>query len=116
MDDHPSVETTSSGPCLVAKVHGAMDYVSQPELRERLNQLIARAEPAVVLELTNVSSCDSAGLNVLLEAHREAQRAAVALVLACVPVTLRRVLDMTGADQVLRVFDTVPDAEAALSG
>ncbi len=59
--------------------------------------------------------CDSAGLNVLLEAHREAQKAGVALILACVPSTLRRVLEMTGADQILRVFDTVADAEAALS-
>ncbi|MEV5012052.1 STAS domain-containing protein [Streptomyces sp. NPDC056159] len=101
--------------CLVAKVRGAMDYVTQPELRERLKQVIARAERAVVVDLTDVSFCDSAGLNVLLGAHREAEKAAVALVLACVPGPLHRILEMTGADQVLRVFATVDDAEAALS-
>ncbi|MFJ6604106.1 hypothetical protein [Streptomyces lydicus] len=37
------------------------------------------------------------------------------LVLACVPVPLRQILEMTRADHVLRVFDTVADAEAALS-
>ncbi|WP_018560456.1 MULTISPECIES: hypothetical protein [unclassified Streptomyces] len=37
------------------------------------------------------------------------------LVLTDVPDQLRRILEITGADHVLRVFDTVADAEAALS-
>ncbi|MGV9350808.1 STAS domain-containing protein [Streptomyces spiralis] len=115
MSDLPSVEMTVSGPCLVARVRGVMDYVSQLELRGRLTQAIDRAERAVVLDLADVSFCDSAGLNVLLGARREAQQAAVVLVLACVPHKLHRVLEMTGADQFLRVFATVADAEAALS-
>ncbi|MGW7825114.1 STAS domain-containing protein [Streptomyces puniciscabiei] len=102
-----------SGPCLVAKVRGVMDYVSQLELRGQLTQVTDRAERAVVLDLSDVSFCDSAGLNVLLGARREAERAAVVLVVACVPVKLHRVLQMTGADQVLRVFAAVADAEAA---
>lgn len=64
MDDPSSVETTVSGPCLVAKVRGVMGYATQPELRERLKQVISHAERAVVLELADVSFCDSAGLNV----------------------------------------------------
>ncbi|MFG2266453.1 STAS domain-containing protein [Streptomyces sp. NPDC048720] len=83
----------------MAKVRGAMDYVSKLELRGRLTQAIDRAEPAVVLDLTDVSFCDSAGPNVLLGARREAERAAVVLVLACVPDKLHRVLEMTGADR-----------------
>ncbi|MGC9543010.1 STAS domain-containing protein [Streptomyces sp. UG1] len=86
MEDLSSVETTVSGPCLVAKVRGTMDYLTQLELRGQLTQAIDRAERAVVVELTDVSSCDSAGLNVLLGARREAEKAAVVLVLACVPV------------------------------
>ncbi len=104
-----------SGPCVVAKVRGVMDYVSKLELRGRLMAAIDRAERAVVLDLTDVSFFDSAGLNTLLGARREAERAAVALVLACVPHKLHRILEMTGADQFLRVFDTVADAEAVLS-
>ncbi|MGJ5751572.1 anti-anti-sigma factor [Streptomyces puniciscabiei] len=115
MDDLPSVETTVSGRCLVATVRGAMDYATQPELRQRLKHVITHSERAVVLELTDVSFCDSAGLSVLLGARREAEKAAVVLVLACVPVPLRQILQMTRADQVLPTFDTVADAEAALS-
>jgi anti-sigma B factor antagonist len=57
-----------------------------------------------------------AGLNVLLGAWRQAQAGGAVLVLACVPEHLRRIHEMTGADQVLRVFDTVTDAEAVFSG
>lgn len=58
--------------------------------------------------------CDSAGLSVLLWARSEAEAHGVVLVPACVPASLRRVLEMTGADQVLRVFETVVDAQAYL--
>ncbi|MFD0547680.1 STAS domain-containing protein [Streptomyces mexicanus] len=110
-----SVETAESGPCVVARVRGGMDYTVQRELRERLTQAIDRAEQALILDMAGVTFCDSAGLNVLLGARREAGRCEVALALACAPGTVRRVLEMTGADQVLRVYATVADAEAALS-
>ncbi|GAB2766087.1 hypothetical protein ACFPZJ_37575 [Streptomyces bullii] len=38
------------------------------------------------------------------------------LVLACVPQPRRQILDMTGADQVLRVYDTATEAEVDLDG
>ncbi|MFF4276832.1 hypothetical protein [Streptomyces sp. NPDC001536] len=37
------------------------------------------------------------------------------LVLPCVPGLLHRIVEMTGADQVLQVFDTVTDAATTLS-
>jgi anti-anti-sigma factor len=62
-----------------------------------------------------VSFCDSAGLNVLLAARREAEGAGLKFVLSCLPGRLRRILELTGADRVLHVFDTLAEAEAALS-
>ncbi|MER5223876.1 STAS domain-containing protein [Streptomyces flaveus] len=69
-----------------------------------------------MLDLSNVSFCDSAGLNVLLGAGRQAAESGVVLVLACVPEPLRRILQMTEADQILRVYDTVTDTEAVFGG
>ncbi|GHE26042.1 hypothetical protein Shyd_84900 [Streptomyces hydrogenans] len=65
-----------AGPCVVAKVHGAMDYTSQQELREQLKQVIAHAERAVVVDLAEVSFSDSSGLNVLLRTRHEAEKPA----------------------------------------
>ncbi|MFF4277145.1 STAS domain-containing protein, partial [Streptomyces sp. NPDC001536] len=52
----------------------------------------------------------------LLGAWRQADAGGVVLVLACVPDPVRRLLELTEADQVLRVFDTVADAEAVFGG
>ncbi|WP_225859726.1 STAS domain-containing protein [Streptomyces albicerus] len=50
-----------------------------------------------MLNLSNVSFCDSAGLNVLLGAWRQAAECGVVLVLACVPEPLRRILQPMAA-------------------
>jgi anti-anti-sigma factor len=111
-----SVVTIVSGRCLVARVSGEMDDQSTGWFRARFEELIARGGCFLVLDLAGVSFCDSAGLNVLLEARRQADAIGAVLVLACVPEPLRRILEMTGADHVLRVFDTVADAEAVFGG
>ena len=93
-----------------------MDYLTEPMFRTQLKELIARGDRFIVLDLAGVSFCDSAGLNVLLGVWRQADAGGAVLVLACVPESLRRILQMTGVDHVLRVFDTVADAEAIFGG
>ncbi|MGC5567835.1 STAS domain-containing protein [Streptomyces sp. FR-108] len=112
----PLVETIASGRCLVARVSGKMDYTTDPLLRPQFKELIARADRFIVLDLSGVSLCDSVGLNALIAAWRQADAGGAVVVLACVPPSLRRILQVTGTDQLLRVFDTVTDAEAVLGG
>ncbi|MDT9686670.1 STAS domain-containing protein [Streptomyces sp. TRM76323] len=112
----PSVETIVSGRCLVARVSGEMDYVTDPVFRPQFKELLSQSARFIVLDLSGVSFCDSAGLNVLIGAWRQADASGVVLVLACVPESLRPILQMTGVDQLLRVYDTVTDAEAVFGG
>jgi anti-anti-sigma factor len=93
-----------------------MDYLTDPMFRPRLKDLIARGERFIVLDVSGVSFCDSVGLNVLLGAWREAHASGAVLVLACVPEPLQLILRITGVNHVLRVFDTVADAEAVFGG
>ncbi|MFF4260402.1 STAS domain-containing protein [Streptomyces sp. NPDC001663] len=111
-----SLETIAAGRCLVARVSGEMDYATDPVLRPQFKELIARGDRFIVLDLSGLSFCDSAGLNVLLGAWRQAEAGGAVLVLACVPEPLQWVLEMTGADQILRVYDTVAEAEAVFAG
>ncbi|MET8170467.1 STAS domain-containing protein [Streptomyces sp. NPDC005329] len=108
------VEATASDGCLVVRVSGELDYVSSPVLMEELQPLIARGDRSVVLDLSGVTFCDSSGLNALLSARQQAERRGVELAVAGVPQQPRRVLQMTGADQLLPVHDTVTEAETAL--
>ncbi|WP_327721908.1 STAS domain-containing protein [Streptomyces sp. NBC_00490] len=111
--DGLAVETIASGRGLVGRVSGEMDYLREAWFRGRFTELIGRGGRLFVLDLAGVSLCDSVGLNVLLGAWRQADAGGAVLVLACVPAPVRRLLELTGADQALRVFDTVADAEAA---
>ncbi|MFD5745223.1 STAS domain-containing protein [Streptomyces massasporeus] len=105
---------TASSPCAVARVSGELDYVSGPVVRAELMNLIARVEGLLVLELSGVSFCDSAGLNVLLQAWKQADMRGAFVVLADVSGPVRRILQMTGVDQVVRVYGSVSEAECAL--
>jgi anti-anti-sigma factor len=108
----PSIETIAVGRCLVARVSGEMDYATEPVITPQFKELIAQGGRFIVLDLSGVSFCDSAGLNVLIGGWKQAEVSGVVLVLAGVPEWLRRILRMTGLDQVLRVYETVTDAEA----
>ncbi|MGV9937481.1 STAS domain-containing protein [Streptomyces olivaceoviridis] len=114
MTQEPSVQANTSGTCLTVQLSGAMGWETSPPFRERLLEEITPDQRCVVLDLSAVAFCDSAGLNVLLWAWRRAEEYGAVLVLACVPPILQRMLTMTGADTVLRVYDTVARAEAEL--
>lgn len=115
MTTQPSVQTTGSGPCLIVQLEGEMDHDSAPFFRERLAEEIARGHRCVVLELSAVSFCDSAGLNVLLRAWQRAGKARAVLVLASVPEKVQRMLSVTGMDTVVPVYATVAEAEGELA-
>jgi anti-anti-sigma factor len=114
--DGLEVETIATGRGLVVRVSGDLDYLSEAWFRGQFTEVIARGGRFIVLDLAGVSLCDSVGLNVLLGAWRQADAGGAVLVLACVPDPVRGFLELTGADQVLRVFDTVADAEAGFGG
>ncbi|MFB6772681.1 STAS domain-containing protein [Streptomyces sp. NPDC056337] len=110
-----SVETTDVDRGVVAKVNSDMDYVTCLDLWEPINEVLGGSAAFVVLDLSAVPFCDSAGLNLLLMASRQAASHEVELALACVPASLMRLLKVTGIDQILKAFDTVFEAERALS-
>ncbi|GAA4838195.1 hypothetical protein GCM10023235_11680 [Kitasatospora terrestris] len=64
----------------------------------------------MLVDLHDVNSTDSAGLNALLVARREGARTGTALRLARLSHSVARTLQITGADQALAVQPDVPAA------
>ncbi|MGC0336701.1 STAS domain-containing protein [Streptomyces sp. SLBN-8D4] len=94
----------------MARVGGATGHPSQPWFRERFTHPVTDVDGFLILDLSGASFCDSVGLSVPQAAHRQADAAGV--VPACALPPLRALLAMTEADQMLRIFDTVTDAES----
>jgi anti-anti-sigma factor len=88
----------------VVTVRGDLDLESLAAQRTQLERTAA-AVPVLVLDLTAVTFADSSFLNLLLMVRR-----ATDLRLAGAPGQIMRLLELTGADEVLRLFPTVCDA------
>ncbi|MEU1009775.1 STAS domain-containing protein [Streptomyces sp. NPDC005890] len=88
----------------VVAAHGAYDLHSIPPLADALDAA-ARKHPKVVLDASGVVFADSTFLNLLILAHQ-----AGTLRVAAPPRQLQRLFEITGADTVLEIRETVDDA------
>ncbi|MFG1642881.1 STAS domain-containing protein [Amycolatopsis sp. NPDC049252] len=95
---------------LVVSVHGALDQRSGPELVAATLGAVTPGTRVVVLDLSDVEFCSSAGMNALVQLDRAATAMGAACALAALPVRLARRLELTGLNQVLRCY---PDVAAA---
>ncbi|GLZ59465.1 MULTISPECIES: STAS domain-containing protein [Micromonospora] len=79
------------------RLTGELDYDTAPELIAAAAEL--RSGVPVLVDLTEVTLCDSSGLSALLVVHR----AAGAIQLTGVSPQLQRMLDRTGLSELLAV-------------
>ncbi|GLF97283.1 STAS domain-containing protein [Streptomyces yaizuensis] len=115
-----TVEEDRSGPWTVLRVRGEWDPASCPEVRRRVHAAVAAGRRDVVLDLTEVASCEAGGVGVLIAARRLLNSCGgrLRLVLpATGPATapagatqVRRVLESLG---VRRLFEVYGDLTAA---
>ncbi|MFF7987339.1 STAS domain-containing protein [Streptomyces sp. NPDC007901] len=90
----------------VFSAHGEYDPTSITLLADAL-QSAAEKCPRVVVDTTAVSFADSTFLNLLISIHHATDLRVVAP-----PAQLRRLLELTGADEVLKVRADLDDATA----
>jgi anti-anti-sigma factor len=115
VEAEPSVDTTVTGRFVIIRITGDITHLTSAGVWQQISAL-PPAGRFIVLDLQGVTFCDSACLNVLLRARRQARAHQAELVLAAVPQQLLRVLEMTGANQLLPVYSTATDAQADLDG
>lgn len=100
-------ETMRSG-AAVLHVSGDLDLASAPRLAEALTELVA--DP-VVVDLTECTFLDSAGMGVLLASARALSDSGRSLRVAAPDPGIVRVLEITAVDTLIAIH---PDVESAL--
>jgi anti-anti-sigma factor len=95
----------------IVRLHDALDATTAPALRERLIGGLHPGTRLLILDLSGVPSCDSAGLAVLIGAQRHAHRLGITLRLAAPSVPVAKLLRRTGLDRNLTVC---PDLRSAV--
>ncbi|MEQ8145080.1 STAS domain-containing protein [Streptomyces sp. OP7] len=95
---------TSTGSLL--EVAGDLDHSNAQQLRGAAVGAFLSAGLLLVVDLGALGFCDSSGITALIAVRNHAVAAGAAVVLVAVPETLRRLLHMTGLDQVFDIRDT----------
>ena len=102
---------TPDWPGALIVASGELDVQSVPELKERLAEAVDAGTKRVVVDLAEVSFIDSLSLSALVGARRRLGEDGRLAVVA-VHEYVRLILQATGLEQVLDVFDTRDEAVA----
>ncbi|WP_395105223.1 STAS domain-containing protein [Actinomadura sp. SCN-SB] len=99
--------------CAVVRARGEIDVVSRERFEAALNEALESGGP-VVIDMREVSFCDSTGLNALVNANKRAIEQGTAIALVAVPPRVRRVFRITAVDEFIPIYDTLREAINAL--
>ncbi len=96
----------------IVRLCGALDIEGAPALRERLIDMLHRGPGPLILDLSQVLSCDASGLAVLIGTQRRARLLGIMMRLAAPSLPVTRLLRSTG---LYRSFTICPDLGGALA-
>jgi anti-anti-sigma factor len=108
-----SLETRNRGDVMIVHCQGRIVYRDEATALSRLVGEILTNRGKVVLDLSGVSSIDSAGIGELAFLYTQAQSQNADLKCASPSPLVRDLLDLTNLDSVLEIHPSVPEALAA---
>jgi anti-anti-sigma factor len=100
------------GDWAVVVVSGELDVETVRQLSDRLDEVITAAPSGVVMDFGKLSFIDSAGLSLVVDAHRRVEAAGGQLRLASVQPFVYKLFRVTQLTEVLHIHDTVLNATA----
>ncbi|MGM0353077.1 STAS domain-containing protein [Streptomyces sp. ECR3] len=107
------VEVREEGTSAVVTPAGELDHHTADLLREPLEDCLEKGFSRLVVDCSRLEFCDSTGLNVLLGARLKAESAGGGVHLVGMQPVVARVFEITGADSVFVLHDTLDQALAS---
>ena len=83
----------------VVKLSGGLDFAAAPALREQLIDVLHRGTGLLILDLSHVLSCDTAGLAMLIGTQRGARLLGTKMCLLAPSLPVTKALRSTGLDR-----------------
>ena len=96
-----TIKTNMNGTCLEVAVEGRLDTTTAPELEKELARLMPDAE-SLTLDFSSLAYISSAGLRVLLAAHKTMLRKG-GMKVTHVNEIVQEVFDVTGFSDILTI-------------
>jgi anti-sigma B factor antagonist len=92
----PAPRSVRPGGRTVVRLRGDLGFTAASAVRERLIVALHRGTDLLVLDLSDVSTCDAAGLAVLIATQRRARLLGITMRLAAPSLAVSKVLGATG--------------------
>lgn len=107
------VQAEKEGDLHTVEVVGELDQATAPELRAALAETLQDGG-SVLVDLTGCEFIDSTGLSLMVESKRQIDNGERRFGVCCPHRDVRRMLELTGIDKAVGLFDTRDEAVAAL--
>lgn len=101
--------------CELLCFHGELDAAAAPDLRARFSELAAAPTAALLIDLGACSFIDSLGIAAIVDGARSMQAQGARAVVACHSPQVRRILALTGVDELIELFWSRDEAIEALT-
>lgn len=98
------------GVILVLHVTGDLDVLTAPTLGTHLDIALADAPSVVIVDITEVEFLSSAGIGVLVEAHRLTERGGISLRVVAEGAATSRPLRRMRIDEVIDLYPSMAEA------
>ncbi|HEX6469884.1 MAG TPA: STAS domain-containing protein [Streptosporangiaceae bacterium] len=106
-----TVQLSQLGEYAVVAAAGSIDFSTHELLEEELNRALKLTRTAVIVDVADVTFCDSTGLNAFVRARRLATARGIVVVIAGLRDRVEYVFGITHLD---RAFYSQPDTETAI--
>lgn len=104
-----SAVESAEGPCRLVELVGESDMTCR-HLKDLLDAEVAAGPLLLIVDMSRLTFMDSWSLHTILTAWRALRSAGGALVLAGPTGEVRRILELSGADTLVTIRDSVRDA------
>ena len=108
------VDAASHDGVHAVNVQGELDQATAPELRQILSQALESDDGPVFVDLSDCEFIDSTGLSLLIEVQRRLAEQDRGFAVCSPRTEVRRLLELTGIDAAVSLFDSRDDAIASL--
>ncbi len=107
------ISTERNGTTLVAMPEGRIDGRNATDFQDSLIGAIQDSDERVVIDLANLIYISSAGLRAVLLIAKSLDQRKAKFGLCSLSVPIREVFEISGFDQIIKIFDTRDEAVSA---
>lgn len=100
-----------SGDICIISISGHMDNINAKDIEDKINEVIERDRPKIIINMAEVEYISSAGLRVLLAANKKQKLRNGVMEIVSTQPFIEKVFNVTGLD---RVFALRPTEEEAI--